>query len=63
MKDELETEDKTNQDKIIISLIDVILNYCLRFYNRQFKTRKVENSNILAQFEQILNSYYKTENS
>ncbi|MBS1745972.1 MAG: AraC family transcriptional regulator [Bacteroidetes bacterium] len=59
LKDELENEDKTNQEKIIVSLLEVILNYCLRFYNRQFTTRKFENSDVLARFEQILIDYYK----
>jgi len=60
LKDELENEDKTNQDKIIVSLLEVILNYCLRFYSRQFTTRKIENSNVLTRFEQTLIDYYKS---
>lgn len=60
LKDELENVDKTNQDKIIVSLLEVILNYCLRFYSRQFTTRKIENSNVLTRFEQTLIDYYKS---
>lgn len=60
LKDELKNEDKTNQEKIIVSLLEVILNYCLRFYNRQFTTRKIENSNVLTRFEQTLIDYYKS---
>lgn len=60
LKDELENEDKINQDKIIVSLLEVILNYCLRFYSRQFTTRKIENSNVLTRFEQTLIEYYKS---
>ena len=38
--------DKFSQD-IIISMIEVLLNYADRFYHRQFLTRKIENHQIL----------------
>lgn len=61
LQQELESSDKTNQDTIIVSLIEVILEYCLRFYNRQFAERKVENNDVLVRFEQVLKEYYNTE--
>jgi len=46
---------------IIISQIEVILNYCERFYQRQFITRKKSNHQILDKLEHILEDYFKSE--
>ena len=47
---------------IIISQIEVLLNYCERFYQRQFITRKKSNHQILDKLENILENYFKSEN-
>lgn len=44
--------------KIIISQIEVLLNYAERFYQRQFITRKITNHSILNRLEVILNDYF-----
>ena len=44
--------DKFSQD-IIISQIEVLLNYSGRFYHRQFITRKITNHKILDRLENI----------
>lgn len=49
--------DKFSQ-KIIISHIEVLLNYCERFYERQFITRKISNHHVLSLLENILNDYF-----
>ena len=46
---------------IIISQIEVILNYCERFYQRQFITRKKTNHQILEKLEIILDDYFKDD--
>jgi hypothetical protein len=46
---------------IIISQIEVILNYRERFYQRQFITRKKSNHQILDKLEHILEDYFKSE--
>ncbi|MDO4165324.1 MAG: helix-turn-helix transcriptional regulator [Bacteroides sp.] len=38
--------------------VELFLNYCLRFYDRQFCTRNKVNSDILQKFEQELNAYF-----
>lgn len=43
---------------IIISQIEVMLNYCERFYQRQFITRKKTNHQILDKVETILEDYF-----
>jgi len=48
--------------QIIISQIEVLLNYTERFYHRQFITRKLTNHKILDRLEQILTDYFNSEN-
>lgn len=42
---------------LIISNIEVLLNYCMRFYERQFITREELNNDVLVRFEQLLDDY------
>lgn len=45
--------------KRLISMnIELILNYCMRFYARQFITRTVVNKDILTKFENLLDDYF-----
>lgn len=43
---------------LIINNIELLLNYCVRFYERQFITREDANKGILERFETLLNQYY-----
>jgi AraC-like DNA-binding protein len=43
---------------LIASNIELFLNYCTRFYDRQFITRENVNRGILEKFEDLLNSYF-----
>ncbi|MBB6369679.1 helix-turn-helix domain-containing protein [Chryseobacterium shigense] len=47
--------------KLIASNIELFLNYCERFYDRQFITRENVNKGILERFEELLNSYFISE--
>ena len=59
IQDELHKKRDEFQDAILVEYIGLILNFCRRFYNRQFITRKLENSDILAKFEHLLRDYYE----
>ena len=52
--------DKHTQE-IVLSQIELLLNYSNRFYERQFITRKNHNNQLLARFEQIINEYFNTD--
>jgi AraC-like DNA-binding protein len=52
--------DRYTQE-IILSQIDLLLNYSNRFYERQFITRKSGNHRLLAKFEQYLTDYFREE--
>lgn len=54
--------DRHTQE-IILSQIDLLLNYSNRFYERQFITRKNSNQQLLAKFEKFLNNYFDHEES
>lgn len=42
---------------LIINHIEMLLNYCLRFYGRQFITRKLINHSVVQKFEALLRAY------
>ncbi len=48
---------------MIISQIELLLNYCNRFYKRQFITRKAINNDLLQKLEEILDDYFNNEKS
>lgn len=56
------TEYSQNLDRhsqnLIISNIELLLDYCTRFYDRQFYTRSNLNVDIISKFESILKKYY-----
>jgi AraC-like DNA-binding protein len=52
--------DKHSQN-LIISNIELLLDYCTRFYDRQFYTRTNINVDFVSKFEKLLKSYYETD--
>lgn len=52
--------DRHSQN-LIISNIELLLDYCTRFYDRQFYTRTNINTDIVSKFERLLKAYYQTE--
>lgn len=63
VRDELNGNiDDFSQD-VVISHIEVLLNYSNRFYKRQFITRKMANSDLSTQLEQLLNEYFEGEDT
>ena len=45
--------------ELIVSNIELLLNYCLRFYDRQFITREEINHSVVKQFDLLLREYIK----
>jgi AraC family transcriptional activator of pobA len=56
------TIDDFSQD-VIISHIEVLLNYSNRFYKRQFITRKAVNHDLLTKVEMLLGEYFEKEHT
>lgn len=52
--------DQFSQD-VMVSHLELFLNYCNRFYNRQFLTRKKEGNDLLSKMEELLDEYFKND--
>lgn len=52
--------DEFSQD-VIVTQIELLLNYSNRFYKRQFITRKAVSNDLLTQLEDILNNYFNND--
>jgi len=58
---ELEHAVDRHSKRLIVSNIEMLLNYCVRFYDRQFITRDNVHKGILERFENLLNDYYESD--
>jgi AraC-like DNA-binding protein len=53
----MQTIDKHTQS-LIVSNVELLLNYCNRFYDRQFYTRAKVNLDVVQRFEALLKNYF-----
>ena len=63
IQNEMEQSIDKHSRTLITSNIELFLNYCTRFYDRQFVTRDHSNKGILEKFEDILNAYFTEDKS
>jgi AraC family transcriptional activator of pobA len=61
INDELERSIDRHSKRLIVANIELLLDYCMRFYDRQFITRDHVNSGILEKFEDLLNHYFASD--
>ncbi|MDH5381247.1 MAG: helix-turn-helix transcriptional regulator [Cyclobacteriaceae bacterium] len=61
IENELKHPVDKHSKKLITANISLFLDYCERFYDRQFITRQHVNSGILARFEELMNGYFYSE--
>lgn len=61
--DELRSRIDEFSHDVIISQIELLLNYSNRFYKRQFITRKAVNNDLLQKLEEILDNYFNNDKS
>ena len=47
--------------KLIVNNIQLFLDYCIRFYDRQFLIRENVNKGIIEKFERLVDAYFKSE--
>jgi AraC family transcriptional activator of pobA len=58
---ELETPIDKHSRNLIINNIELFLNYCTRFYDRQFITRAYVNKDVFVRFETLLHEYFSSD--
>lgn len=58
---ELEHAVDKHSKTLIAANIELLLNYCVRFYDRQFITRDNANRGILERFETLLNEFFTSD--
>lgn len=57
---ELEYGVDKHSKTLLVNHIELLLNYCMRFYERQFITRGKTNRDVLTRFENLLDEYFES---
>ncbi|MEY4203837.1 MAG: hypothetical protein RL013_1540 [Bacteroidota bacterium] len=60
LRSEIAENTDNHSQTLIVSNLELLLNYCRRYYDRQFITRKSANSSLLAQFEGELDAWFRS---
>jgi len=58
MQEEIAARIDNHSQRVIVSGMELLLNYCSRYYERQFNTRTAHNKDIVAHMEALLKDYY-----
>lgn len=58
---EIERPIDKHSKKLISNTIELLLNYCVRFYDRQFITREHANKGVVEKFENLLDDYFQSD--
>lgn len=59
IRSELEHDTDMHTDNLLVRAIGLLLEYCQRFYDRQFASRHKPNTDILVRFENFLDRYIR----
>ena len=58
---ELQHPIDKHSKRLISRNIELLLDYCIRFYERQFITRSESNKSVLVKFEALLDDYFQSD--
>ncbi|WP_460679990.1 helix-turn-helix domain-containing protein [Mucilaginibacter koreensis] len=58
IRQEYSSATDTSSHDVLIAHMELLLNYCNRFYNRQFITRKQASNDLLSRMEKLLSAYF-----
>ncbi len=58
VQNEIKERIDNHSQQVLVSNIELLLNYCTRFYERQFNTRSASNLDIVSKVESLLKDYY-----
>lgn len=63
IEEELNSRIDDFSHDVVISQIELLLNYANRFYKRQFITRKAVSNDLLQKLEEVLDNYFSSDTS
>lgn len=58
IQNEIKERIDNHSQQVLVSNIELLLNYCTRFYERQFNTRSASNLDVVSRVEALLKQYY-----
>jgi len=61
IEQELDSAIDNFSQEVMVTQIELLLSYSKRYYNRQFITRKIPNSDLLARLETFLDGYFEQD--
>lgn len=61
IQNEINERIDNHSRQVLVSNIELMLNYCVRFYERQFNTRAAQNMDVVSKVESLLKEYYQTK--
>jgi len=59
IEEEINQRIDNHSQQVLVSNIELMLNYSVRFYERQMNTRAAQNSDVVSRVETLLKEYYK----
>lgn len=62
IRDEMSQRIDDHSQRVLVSIIELLLNYSLRYYQRQFNTRSAKHSDVVSKVESLLKRYNLEEN-
>ncbi len=60
IQSEINERIDNHSQQVIVSNIELLLNYCSRYYERQFNTRVAHHKDVVSKVEFLLKDYYKS---
>lgn len=60
IQNEVDERIDGHSQQVLVSNLELLLNYCSRYYTRQFHTRAAHNSDIVTRVEGLLKDYYQS---
>ncbi|MDW3648709.1 MAG: helix-turn-helix domain-containing protein [Bacteroidia bacterium] len=61
IQEEIASNIDKHSQKLIVTNVQLLLDYCTRYYDRQFYTRSNLNQDVFSRFEHLLKEYFRSE--
>jgi AraC-like DNA-binding protein len=61
IQEEISERIDVHSNKVIVASLELLLQYCQRFYERQFHTRTAQNKDIVTRMNEELKAYYEND--